>query len=110
MAQTNFISRPINPTLLIKRMLLGALIGFILIAAFLLSAGEGKLEWGNYWMIKPILMVPFAGSIGGAFNYFMILHFQHGWGRIFANVLSLVAFILGVWIGSVLGLNGTYWN
>ncbi len=41
MAQTNFISRPINPALLIERMLLGAVIGFVLIATFLLSAGEG---------------------------------------------------------------------
>jgi hypothetical protein len=78
MIRTNFITQSINSALLIKRMLLGAVIGFILIAAFLLSAGEGKLEWGNYWLIKPILMVPFADSIGGAFSYLTTLHLRHG--------------------------------
>jgi hypothetical protein len=91
-------------------MLLGAGIGFILIAAFLLSAGAGKPEWGRYWMVKPLIIVPLAGAAGGAFYYFMTVRFQSGWPRLFATVFSVIAFIFGLWIGSILGLNGTYWN
>jgi hypothetical protein len=102
---------PINYTSLGKPMLIGALIGLTLISLFLFSAGEPDPEWGNLWRIKPLIMVPFAGAVGGACHYF-IVHFRHlvHLNKILAIILSVLVFIFGLWMGTVLGLNGTYWN
>ena len=112
MTQTNnLLTQPINWISLGKRMILGALIALILISIFLLGAGEPNPAWGKLWMIKPLIIVPLAGSMGGVFYYLMDeLSYQGGWRRILTNILSLIVFIIGLWLGTVLGLNGTYWN
>ena len=96
---------------LVKRMLVGAGIGLTLISLFLFSAGEGKAEWGKFWMIRPLIIVPFAGAIGGLCNYFIMSFRSHaGLNKIVAIILSLIIFIFGLWIGTVLGLDGTWWD
>lgn len=107
----NLITRPINQALLIKRMLLGAGIALVLISVFLLQAGAPDPDWGKLWMIRPLIIVPLAGAAGGAFYYFMNpLRYQGGWKRIVANILSLIVYIIGLWLGTILGLDGTWWN
>ncbi|MBF9251945.1 potassium transporter KefB [Pontibacter sp. 172403-2] len=102
---------PIKSASLIKRMLLGALIGLILISIFLLGAGDPNPEWGKLWMIRPLIIVPLAGAMGGAFNYFINQQdFRNGWAKILAIILSIIVFIIGLWLGTVLGLDGTYWD
>lgn len=100
----------INPIPLIKCMVFGALIGLALISAFLLSAGEANPAWGSYWQIKPLLMVPFAAAVGGAFYYFMTYRFPTGVAGVIATIFSVFVFIIGLWLGTILGLNGTHWN
>jgi hypothetical protein len=107
----NLIIWPINWKSLGKRMLIGAFIGFVLITLFLMSAGEPNPDWGKWWRIKPMTMVPFAGAMGGVFYYIMDpFRVQGGWKMIVANIVSVLVFIIGLWMGSVLGLNGTYWD
>jgi hypothetical protein len=110
MTTKNNLSAKINRTSLGKRMLVGAIIGLALIGAFLLSAGKPNPEWGAYWRIKPLIMVPLAGAAGGAFFNCMTSRFPTGLPRIIAIIFSIVVFIIGLWIGTVLGLNGTYWD
>ncbi|WP_246202129.1 potassium transporter KefB [Spirosoma agri] len=103
--------QPIHPAPLGKRMVQGAGVALLLIAFFLFKSGEPNPEWGKLWMIKPLLMVPVAGAMGGAFYYFMdYLRYQGGWKKLIATVLSLIGYIFALWIGTVLGLNGTMWN
>jgi hypothetical protein len=33
-----------------------------------------------------------------------------GWIKIVANIVSLLGFIIALWMGTVLGLDGTLWN
>jgi hypothetical protein len=62
-------------------------------------------------MIKPLIMVPLAGAMGGAFYYFMDhMSSQDRLNKIVAIILSLIVFIIGLWLGIVLGLNGTMWD
>lgn len=62
-------------------------------------------------MIKPLIIVPLAGAIGGIFYYVMDhLRYNGGWKLILANILSLIAYSIGLWLGIVLGLDGTFWN
>lgn len=102
---------PINSTSLVKRMLVGALIGLILISIFLSGTGDPNPEWGKLWMLRPLIIVPLAGAMGGAFNYFVSAqHFKSDWAKILGMILSLIVFVVGLWMGSVLGLAGTYWH
>ncbi len=111
MTQRNNVAQPIDLASFAKPILIGASIGLFLILLFLLPAGDPNPEWEKYWMIKPIIMVPFAGAVGGAFYHLMSpMRRKGGWNKIVANIISFIVFIFGLWIGSVLGLNGTYWN
>jgi len=103
--------QPINRASLVKRMLLGAGIALILIIIFLLGAGDPKPEWGKFWMIRPLIIVPAAGALGGAFYYFMN-HFRSrgGWSKVLTYSISLLGYLIALWMGTVLGLDGTYWN
>lgn len=106
----NITAQPIDIPSLGIRMALGAGIALLLILAFLLPAGEPNPEWGTFWMVKPLIVVPLAGAVGGALYYFITLRFQHGWSKVLATIFSVIVFIFLLWIGTVIGLNGTYWN
>jgi hypothetical protein len=113
MTQSNELQKqPLHTATLTKRMLQGAAIGLVLISMFLLAAGEGDPSWHRLWMIRPLIMVPVAGAMGGVFYYFMD-HLRYGgdWKRkAAANLISLVGYIIALWLGTVLGLDGTMWN
>lgn len=94
-----------------KRMLQGAGIALTLIIFFLLGAGEPNPDWPKLWMIKPLIMVPLAGALGGVFYYNMDhLRYLGGWRKALAYALSLIVYIVVLWLGTVLGLNGTMWD
>ncbi|HEX8516347.1 MAG TPA: potassium transporter KefB [Bacteroidia bacterium] len=103
--------QPVNQSVLTKRILLGAGIALTLIIAFLLAAGEPDPAWGKSWMLKPLLIVPFAGACGGIFFHITdTIRQRGGWRKIAVNILSAIVYIVGLWMGFVLGLNGTMWN
>ncbi|MBC7829756.1 MAG: potassium transporter KefB [Chitinophagaceae bacterium] len=111
MVQTdNSTSQP-HQISLVTRVLVGAGIGLLLISLFLLSAGDPNPEWGKLWMIRPLIIVPLAGAMGGLCNYF-IVHFHNyvGVNKAIAMIVSVIVFIIGLWLGIVLGLDGTMWN
>lgn len=94
-----------------KRMFIGAAIAFTLILMLLLSVDQPKPEWGKLWMLKPMLITPLAGAGGGAFFYFMTQIVKNNvWAKLMATLVGLVGYVIAIWIGSVLGLNGTLWN
>ncbi len=109
--KSNLTTQPIHPGSAGKRMLLGAGIALILIVVFLLGADEPKPEWGKLWMIKPLLIVPLAGAAGGLF-YYLVDHRLHqgGWRKVLAILLGLIGYIISLWLGIVLGLDGTWWD
>ena len=109
--QNNLIIQPINWPSLGKRMLLGASIGLAVILFFVLGVDEPNPEWGKLWMIRPLLVTPSAGAMGGAFYYFMNhITYKGSWKRVLANIVSVIVFIIGIWMGIVLGLVGTMWH
>jgi hypothetical protein len=112
MTQRNELQKPpFHPASVIKRMLSGAWIGLILILFFLIGAGEPDPNWPKLWWIKPLLLVPAAGALGGLFYYNMdYLRAQGGWREAGAYILSLIVFLIVLWLGIVLGLNGTMWD
>jgi hypothetical protein len=99
-----------QPVSLPKSMLIGAAIGLIAISFFVFGVGHPNPEWGKLWMIKPLTITPLAGAMGGAFYYFMDYQSSRGFNRTIAILLSLLVFLVGLWLGTVLGLNGTMWH
>ena len=62
-------------------------------------------------MIRPLILVPFAGAMGGLVSFFMVqLADLNGWNKVLVNIFSVLVFIIGLWMGIVLGLNGTMWD
>lgn len=109
--RTQLTSQPIHPVSIGKRMLQGAAIALLLITIFLIGAGDPDPNWPKLWIIRPLLIVPLAGAMGGVFYYFMDhLRHQGGWKKAFAIILSLIVYIIGLWLGTVLGLDGTWWD
>lgn len=96
---------------LTKQILIGASIGLTLIMLYLSTVREVDPAWGMYWMIRPILLMTFAGAMGGLCNY-VIINFRSlvGFSKPVAIILSIVVFIMGLYMGFVLGLDGSLWN
>jgi hypothetical protein len=111
MTPNNNATSQINQGSLAKRMVIGAAIGLLLISFFLSAAGNPDPMWPKLWIIRPLIIVPLAGAMGGLCNYFLVhYHGMIGLNKTVAIILSVIIFIFGLWLGTVLGLDGTYWN
>lgn len=111
MKQTNSLTTQPSEASLTRRMVAGAGIGLVLISLFLLSANEPDPEWGKFWMVRPLIIVPLAGAMGGLCNYFIVrFHSVAGVSKVLAWIFSLLIFLVGLWMGVVLGLDGTLWD
>ena len=109
--KNNVTTQPVHPASLSKRMLQGAGIALVLITIFLLGVDESDPSWPRLWMMRPLIVVPLAGAMGGVFYYFMDhLRQEGGWKKLVANLLSLIGYIIVLWLGTVLGLDGTLWD
>ena len=91
-------------------MLTGAIIGLVIISTFLIGAHSSP-AWGKYWMIRPLIVTPFAGAMGGLCNYIIMrYHQQFRIPKVLAYIATALVFIVGLWMGIILGLDGTLWN
>lgn len=112
MVHTQNPQRPVSPAgSLAPVMLLGAGFALLAISFFVFGVDNTPPEWGRFWMIRPLIVTPLAGAIGGAVYHFLD-HLRAG-GKISRNVavvLSLVIYLVGLWMGIVLGLAGTMWD
>jgi hypothetical protein len=109
--QNSLTTHIINRPSLSIRMLIGAAIGLGFITLFLSTAGPGDPSWPKFWMLRPLVIVPLAGAMGGLCFYIIdIMRHRYGWNKWLAYFASLLIFIVGLFMGIVLGLDGTFWN
>ncbi|WP_346236105.1 hypothetical protein ABDK00_017150 [Niabella insulamsoli] len=103
---TPLVSAPLG-----KRMLIGAVIALMLISTFVSSVQHPDPSWPERWVLRPLIIVPLAGAMGAAFYHIMdYLRRQMRLNKWLALTLGILAYIVALWLGSVLGLNGTLWN
>lgn len=103
--------RKIHKTSWVRPALTGAAIALSLISLLLLSVDEPDPAWPKYWMARPLVVVPLAGAFGGIIYYLMdYLRYMGGWRKTVANIVSVLLYLFVLWIGTVLGLDGTLWN
>ncbi len=111
MIHLNQVLHNVNRKSLIIKMVIGAALGFVLISLMVFSVKNPKPEWGELWMIRPLIIVPLAGTAGSLFfSSIEILRPQSIWTKILLIIASAFAFIVAMWIGIILGLDGTLWN
>ena len=103
-------NQPMHPVSPVKPIVVGAGIALLVISFFVFGVDEPHPEWGKFWMIRPLLITPLAGAMGGAFYAFMSYQCARGFNRTVAILLSLVVYLIGLWLGIVLGLDGTMWD
>ncbi|RKS97412.1 potassium transporter KefB [Chryseobacterium defluvii] len=101
----------INTGSLIKKVISGAIIGLLIISFFVFTVDHPKPEWGKFWMIRPLIITPLAGAFGGFLLFSpQFLNIQTPWKKMGITVLSFFAFIIALWMGIILGLDGTLWD
>ena len=94
------------------RALIGGIIGLVIVTLFLIGAGfKGRPEWHHTWFVRPLAVECLAGMVGGAISAWLDqLAIQNRLSRLGMGIFSLVIFIVGIWMGFVLGFVGTYWH
>lgn len=104
-------AQPGHPVTMGRRMAQGAVVGLLFISFFVFGVDNPNPDWPKLWIVKPLIMVPLAGTLGGILYHFINPpRQQRGWRRIGANILGLLVFLIVLWVGTVLGLNGTMWD
>jgi integral membrane sensor domain MASE1 len=104
-------SQPIQLSALVKPALIGAVIALALISLFLVGIKHPNPAWPKWWMLRPLVIVPLAGATGGAcYEVLRQIRVQNGWNKALTLVLSALIYVVGLWMGIVLGLDGTLWN
>jgi len=103
--------RPVNTASLIKHLLVGTAIALAVISFFVFGVDEPNPAWPALWRVRPLIITPLAGAAGGACFYFIdhLLN-QNGRRKALAVILGILVFIIGLWMGIVLGLDGTMWD
>lgn len=106
-----FWSELLKPSTITQRALAGAIPAFIVIALFLMMPYTVDKDWSKYWMLRPLFIVPLAGAMGGLFYHFMdTCRKCNGWNRLLTISISVLVYIVGVWLGIIVGLDGTLWD
>jgi hypothetical protein len=110
MTQTEHLTSAIDRAALAKRMLVGGSIALAFILLFTLPVRDPDPEWGKYWIVRPLIITPLAGAVGGACFYFITRRYPSGAKKVAAVGLALLVYLIGLWMGMVLGLDGTLWD
>jgi len=109
--QNQFTARPTDKSSLAKHLIFGGILGLAVISFFVFGVDNPKPEWGTFWKLKPLLVTPMAGAAAGGVFYFLNhVGSQRGWAKALTVIAGIVIGFIGLWMGVILGLNGTMWN
>ena len=102
--------KPIDSSLLKKFALGGGLIGLALVSFFVFGIPQPNPAWGQLWRIKPLIITPLAGAAGATCFYFIFNLKLRGIKKALVIGVGVIGFLIALYLGVVLGLNGTMWN
>ncbi len=94
-----------------KSLAWGAGIALLLISLFLAGVRNPSPNWPSWWIVRPVIVVTVAGATGG-FLFFLTGAWRRAGGRkaIVGYTAGVLLYTLALWLGSVLGLDGTLWH
>ncbi len=95
----------------VRHLVVGATLALLLISFFLAGVKHPNPSWPAYWMVRPLVLVPVAGALGGGFVY-VVRQWgqQETWKKVVATLIGVFGYLVAVWIGTIVGLDGTLWN
>lgn len=100
-----------NKKVLFQRLFIGALIGLGFISLFVFDVKNPDPSWGPNWQIRPLIITPLFGAFGMLFFYLQDIFKPKGeLAATFIIAGEIVLFAIALWLGIVLGLDGTLWN
>ena len=92
-------------------MLTGALVGLGFISLIVFRVDSPDPAWGPYWRIRPLVLTPLIAALGMlAFFARDILLPESPVKKFLVFLLSLALFLIALWLGMILGLDGTLWD
>lgn len=101
----------IRPKSIASHILAGWAIGLVLITLLVLSADDPDPAWGPWWLVRPLVITPMASSLGMlAFFLRPLINPKTNFSRFIVFLASLIIYLVALWMGFVLGLDGTMWN
>lgn len=107
----NSIFRQIDMRAVLIRMLIGGLIGLAIICFFVFGVDKPDPSWPTNWRLRPLITTPIVAAFGGiAFYLVPFVKPQNTAIRIMLYIFSGFAFLVALWMGIILGLDGTMWN
>lgn len=111
MTQNQFSQIQIEPRKFALSALAGALVALGVISLFVFGADNPNPGWPANWKIRPLMVTPLAGAAGGAFFYVLTrLRPASQAARILLLLFGVFGFLVALWVGIVLGLDGTMWD
>ncbi|PPK85338.1 hypothetical protein CLV84_2233 [Neolewinella xylanilytica] len=91
--------------------LLGACLGFALITTFVFGVDHPNPAWGPDWRVRPLIVAPLAGAAGAGVAYYTFrLLVSWEWPRFLVWLVCGLGLLVALWMGTVVGLDGTMWN
>lgn len=109
--QNLFQPRPIHFPSLLKAMLIGFAIGLLAISFFVFGVDEPNPNWPEFWRVRPLIVTPLTAAFGGAGFYIATNQLSNNSIQKTAGyVVGIIGFVVALWLGIVLGLDGTMWN
>lgn len=106
-----FLSAEIELKKVLGLMLVGATLGLGIISLFVFGVDHPHPSWPDNWRVRPLIITPIAAAFGMlSFLLSEIIGVKKDWGKILVFLISLIIFLLCLWLGTVLGLAGTLWN
>jgi hypothetical protein len=95
----------------LKLMLLGVVIGLVTISFFVFQVNEAPARWAPNWRLKPLLLTPLVSALGiQVFFLKDLLRPDKSWMNVLLLIFSALVYLVALWLGVVLGLDGTMWN
>lgn len=112
MAQQNTLEKlKLNSKSLFTNVIIGGVIGTTIISLLVFSVKNPPAEWGEYWQVRPLIITPLAAAFGGfAFYLIRFVFTQNRWSKMLAVLSGVLVFLFCLWLGTILGLDGTLWN
>ncbi|MBA9078656.1 potassium transporter KefB [Rufibacter quisquiliarum] len=112
MNQQQHLPAPSNqPMVSVTPVLVGTVIAFLAISFFVFGVDAPHPEWGQFWQIRPLTLTPLAGAVGGAcYSFLLHLSSRGTLNKTLALVLGVAIYLIGLFFGIVLGLDGTMWD
>ena len=114
MTEQNEIQHSLHNNSLGKRALQGASIAVVLVIVFLSiifpigGVLNGKNFWQSVWEFFPLVTGTVGGALGGMIYYLIVkAWYPGGWKKILATILSILVYVLLLWLSLIAGFSAT---